>query len=92
MDLKNHKRFEYCKNRPKYRAGRNLTAVKAYTVANESKHLFIFGVPKINLQNELKRKLTNFGEHTLKCVTNEIHKISTQTDCEYLNFNLIFSS
>nr|DAA02438.1 TPA_inf: HDC05885 [Drosophila melanogaster] len=55
-----HKRLEYCTTRLKYRQGRELKAVKVYTVASESRHLLIFGVPKINLQANLRTKLQGF--------------------------------
>ncbi len=32
-----------------------------YTVANESRYLLVFGVPKINLQNEVRREFQKFG-------------------------------
>ncbi|EDW90859.2 RNA-binding protein 48 [Drosophila yakuba] len=57
-----HKRLEYCTTRLKYRQGRELKAVKVYTVASESRHLLIFGVPRINLQANLKAKLQGFGK------------------------------
>ncbi|EDW77210.2 uncharacterized protein Dwil_GK22053 [Drosophila willistoni] len=57
-----HKRLEYCTTRLPYRQGRELKAVKVYTVASESKHLLVFGVPKIQLQGNLKNKLQQFVE------------------------------
>ncbi|ALC40729.1 CG34231 [Drosophila busckii] len=57
-----HKRLEYCTTRPEYRQGRELKAVKVYTVASESRHLLIFGVPKVNLQSNIKSKLQAFVE------------------------------
>uniref|UniRef100_A0A1A9WBA9 RNA-binding protein 48 n=1 Tax=Glossina brevipalpis TaxID=37001 RepID=A0A1A9WBA9_9MUSC len=59
--VEHHKRLEYCKTRLKYRQGRQLKAVKVYTIANESQYLLVFGVPKINLTQELKKKLNQFG-------------------------------
>ncbi|EDV56404.2 RNA-binding protein 48 [Drosophila erecta] len=68
-----HKRQEYCTTRLKYRQGRELKAVKVYTVASESRHLLIFGVPKINLQANLKAKLQGFGKvQSCISVTSEI--------------------
>ncbi|XP_016985804.1 RNA-binding protein 48 [Drosophila rhopaloa] len=60
--LEHHNRLEYCVTRLPYRQGRELKAVKVYTVASESRHLLIFGVPKINLQADLKTKLQGFGK------------------------------
>ncbi|KAH8402356.1 hypothetical protein KR009_011517 [Drosophila setifemur] len=68
-----HQRQEYCTTRLKYRQGRELKAVKVYTVASESRHLLIFGVPKINLQSNLKSKLQSFGKlESCVCVTPEM--------------------
>ncbi|GLV48657.1 uncharacterized protein CBL_06050 [Carabus blaptoides fortunei] len=52
--LPHHVQQELCTTRPLYRQGRKLTAVKVYTINNESQHLLIFQVPKINLSNELR--------------------------------------
>ncbi|KAH8390336.1 hypothetical protein KR200_000225 [Drosophila serrata] len=68
-----HKRMEYCTTRLQYRQGRELKAVKVYTVASESRHLLIFGVPKINLQANLKSKLQGFGRlESCICITSEM--------------------
>ncbi|XP_049286699.1 RNA-binding protein 48 [Anopheles funestus] len=56
-----HIRQRYCQNRPLYRRSRQLTAVRVYSVANESRHLLIFGVPQINLLRELRQELVRFG-------------------------------
>lgn len=39
-----------------------------YTVANESRYLLVFGVPKINLINEVRREFQKFGN--VECVEN----------------------
>uniref|UniRef100_A0A182M9P2 RNA-binding protein 48 n=1 Tax=Anopheles culicifacies TaxID=139723 RepID=A0A182M9P2_9DIPT len=56
-----HIRHRYCQNRPLYRRSRQLTAVRVYSVANESRHLLIFGVPQINLLRELRQELVRHG-------------------------------
>ncbi|XP_053671437.1 RNA-binding protein 48 [Anopheles nili] len=56
-----HIRLQYCQNRPLYRRSRQLTAVRVYSVANESRHLLVFGVPQINLLRELRQELVRFG-------------------------------
>jgi RNA-binding protein 48 len=60
-----------------------------YTVANESKHLLIFGVPKVNLQNEIKRELQKYGEtEKIRCITDIIAQESknntttSNSDCK----------
>ncbi|XP_023176393.1 RNA-binding protein 48 [Drosophila hydei] len=68
-----HKRLAYCTTRPQYRQGRELKAVKVYTVASESRHMLIFGVPKVNLHSEIKNKLQQFGKlRSFTCVSNEM--------------------
>ncbi|KAF2354558.1 RNA recognition motif domain [Trinorchestia longiramus] len=49
-----HQQEALCVTRPRYRQGRKLTAVKVYTVADESVYLLINGVPSISLIKELK--------------------------------------
>lgn len=68
-----HKRLEYCHTRLQYRDSKKPTAVKVYSIVNESKHLLIFGVPKINLGAEIKNQLKKFGGlASFTCVTNEM--------------------
>ncbi|XP_026841084.1 RNA-binding protein 48 [Drosophila persimilis] len=68
-----HKQLQYCTTRLPYRQGRELKAVKVYTVASESRYLLIFGVPKINLQGNLKTKLQCFGKlQSCACITPEM--------------------
>lgn len=50
---------------------------QSYTVANESIHLLVFGVPKINLLSEVKRSFQRFGKtEFVRNVTDEIAKNS----------------
>lgn len=52
---------------------KKINKFQVYTVADESKYLLVFGVPKINLSAELKKEFQKFG--VLKqttVVTNEI--------------------
>ncbi|XP_062133973.1 RNA-binding protein 48 [Drosophila sulfurigaster albostrigata] len=73
--VEHHKRFEYCTTRLQYRQGRELKAVKVYSVATESKHLMVFGVPKVNLHANIKNKLQGFGKLlSCICVTSEMAK------------------
>ncbi|XP_071451255.1 uncharacterized protein [Hetaerina americana] len=57
-----HQRLELCLTRAKYRQGRKLTAVKVYTVNDESPHILVFGVPSLGLQDDLKRVSSKFGD------------------------------
>lgn len=49
-----------------------------YTVADESKYLLVFGVPKINLLQEVKKEFTKYGPlRRIDIVTDELVKSST---------------
>ncbi|CAK1591596.1 unnamed protein product [Parnassius mnemosyne] len=60
--LPHHKQEPLCTSRLPYRQGRKLTAVKVYTIALESNHLLIFGVPALNLRQETKALFMKFGK------------------------------
>ncbi|XP_055920918.1 RNA-binding protein 48 [Eupeodes corollae] len=89
-EMNHHLRQEYCQTRPRYRQGKKLTAVKVYTIANESIHLLVFGVPKVNLQSELRRKFLRNGPlEFVRCVTKEISEkmeIEMFTDVFHIKF------
>ncbi|KAH8288957.1 hypothetical protein KR044_003164, partial [Drosophila immigrans] len=73
--IEHHKRFEYCTTRLLYRQGRELKAVKVYSVASESRHMLVFGVPKVNLHSNIKSRLQSFGRIlSCTCVTSELAK------------------
>ncbi|CAH1642846.1 unnamed protein product [Spodoptera littoralis] len=57
-----HEQQSLCATRLPYRQGRKLTAVKAYSINNESKHLLVFGVPALNLRQETKALFSKFGK------------------------------
>ncbi|XP_035457373.2 RNA-binding protein 48 [Spodoptera frugiperda] len=57
-----HEQQSLCATRLPYRQGRKLTAVKAYSINNESKHLLVFGVPALNLRQETKALFARFGK------------------------------
>ncbi|XP_055319308.1 RNA-binding protein 48 [Sitodiplosis mosellana] len=94
-DLSHHKQLEYCTNRLKYRDGRKLTAVKVYTIVNESRHLIVFGVPRINLHQEVKQLFGRYGEVAeVRVKTDELKSNSTVeieqfTDCYYVKFQKV---
>ncbi|XP_015517529.1 RNA-binding protein 48 isoform X1 [Neodiprion pinetum] len=62
VKLAHHEQQELCVTRPTYRQGRKLTAVKVYTVNNESQHLMICGVPKLQLSEEIRRLASPYGD------------------------------
>lgn len=60
--LPHHVQQPLCTTRLPYRQGRKLTAVKVYTINDESVHLLIFGVPSLNLRQETKALFMKFGK------------------------------
>ncbi|XP_005188417.1 RNA-binding protein 48 [Musca domestica] len=96
-NIAHHKQFKYCTTRLQYRQGRELKAVKVYTVANESLHLLCFGVPKINLHNELKHSFRRFGELChVRNVTQELldqgAELEAFTEVFWIKFKKIFNA
>lgn len=60
-------------------------------MVNESKHLYVFGVPRINLKNDLKRLLQRSGTICrIENVSDEISKFGVKleifTDCFHVVF------
>ncbi|KAF2887977.1 hypothetical protein ILUMI_18196 [Ignelater luminosus] len=91
IEKEHHIQQEFCKTRPAYRQGRNLTAVKVYTVNSESQHLFIYGVPKINLRNELKTLCIKYGRIISIHVVAD-HKTEVFTECYHVQYERIQSA
>ncbi|XP_044750868.1 RNA-binding protein 48 [Coccinella septempunctata] len=86
-----HKQQELCVTRPAYRQGRKLTAVKVYTVSSESQHLFVYGVPSINLRSELKSLFNKYGEiSTIHVVPQQ--KVELFTECYHVHYKRIQSA
>lgn len=56
-----HDQLPLCVTRAKYRQGRQLTAVKVYTVLDESSHLLINNVTCVDVRAELLRLCQRFG-------------------------------
>ncbi|XP_053373435.1 uncharacterized protein LOC123530991 [Mercenaria mercenaria] len=59
---KHHIRQEVCSTRAPYRDGRKPTAVKVYTVHQESKYLLIQGVSAVGATNELVKLFETVGD------------------------------
>ncbi|XP_024082063.1 RNA-binding protein 48 isoform X1 [Cimex lectularius] len=86
LNLPHHVKNDLCRTRAPYRQGRKLTAVKVYTVNNESQHLLIFNVPSINLVVEIKALCERFGS------IHGLYKLLTQNDEEFTEtFHVHFS-
>ncbi|XP_012288742.1 RNA-binding protein 48 [Orussus abietinus] len=62
VKLAHHEQQDVCRTRPAYRQGKKLTAVKVYTINNESQHLLICGVPKLQLTEEVKKLVFPYGD------------------------------
>ncbi|XP_043250480.1 uncharacterized protein LOC122396291 isoform X3 [Colletes gigas] len=60
--LPHHVQQKLCNTRPPYRQGKRLTSVKVYTINDESKHLMVCGVPKLQLHEEVKKLIDPYGE------------------------------
>ncbi|XP_050716849.1 uncharacterized protein LOC126998807 [Eriocheir sinensis] len=60
--LPHHEQLEFCMTRARYRQGRKLTAVRVYTVNDESNYLIVNGVPAIKISNELETLCHRYGE------------------------------
>lgn len=60
--VEHHEQLELCQTRAKYRQGRKLTAVKVYTVNDESKYLIVNGVPAIKIGSELESLCLRYGD------------------------------
>ncbi|KAK4879775.1 hypothetical protein RN001_007921 [Aquatica leii] len=86
-----HVQLALCETRPAYRQGRKLTAVKVYTINSESQHLFIYGVPKINLRNELKSVCAKYGRIRAFHVVTD-YKTELFTECYHVQYERIQSA
>lgn len=55
---------------------------QVYSVANESKHLLVFGVPALSLSTEIRNKFSRFG--TVENSSLQTDTIRTSEQCEYM--------
>ncbi|KAK0176086.1 hypothetical protein PV328_000255 [Microctonus aethiopoides] len=89
--LEHHEQQELCRTRPPYRQGKKLTAVKVYTVNDESQHLMICGVPKLQLLNELTRIVKPYGN--IKEITKAPeYPVEEFTEAFYVHYEKIQSA
>ena len=61
VQLPHHIKQPYCETRPKYRCGRKLTAVKVFTISDESKFILISNVHATKLENDVLKLCSTFG-------------------------------
>lgn len=87
-EVRHHKQQSLCQTRPAYRQGRRLTAVKSYTVSNESQHLFVYGIPKINLFSEFKSLCAKQGKLAKFHLVAD-HKTEIFTECFHVVYEKI---
>ncbi|KYM75967.1 UPF0712 protein C7orf64 like protein [Atta colombica] len=59
--MPHHAQQKLCQSRPLYRQGKKLTAVKVYTINDESQHLLIHGVPQLQLTQEVRKLIYSYG-------------------------------
>lgn len=69
--LPHHEQKELCTTRAPYRQGKKLTAVKVYTINSESPHIVVCGVPKLELNKEVKKLFLPYGEIKKFCLIPE---------------------
>ncbi|XP_050678596.1 RNA-binding protein 48 [Leptidea sinapis] len=89
--LPHHEQQNLCTTRLPYRQGRKLTAVKVYTIARESNHLLIFGVPSLNLRQETKSLFIKFGK-LLQFNISTQHKADIFTETYHAQFERIHTA
>ncbi|KAK9869658.1 hypothetical protein WA026_003406 [Henosepilachna vigintioctopunctata] len=90
-DISHHNQDELCTSRPAYRQGRKLTSVKVFTIASESQHLYVYGVPKIHLRNELKSLFNKYGQILNIHVVADV-KVELFTECFHIQYKRIQSA
>ena len=88
--MAHHVRQEVCHSRAPYRRGRRETAVKVFTVSDESKYLLIQKVPdiKLNINKELTRLCERFGvvERLVRVDYADCEPLTRVYLVKYLNF------
>ncbi|XP_049884325.1 RNA-binding protein 48 [Pectinophora gossypiella] len=85
--LPHHEQQSLCTTRLPYRQGRKLTAVKVYTVNNESNHLLVFGIPSLKLRQEAKSLFSKFGKLRQFTITTDY-----PTEAFTENYHAVFES
>ncbi|XP_014605867.1 PREDICTED: uncharacterized protein LOC106787751 isoform X1 [Polistes canadensis] len=75
--LSHHVQEKLCQTRPPYRQGKKLTAVKIYTINDESQHLMICDVPQLQLRQEIKKLVFPYG------AVKKVHVVSNYPSEEF---------
>ncbi|XP_046817586.1 uncharacterized protein LOC124423652 isoform X2 [Vespa crabro] len=75
--LSHHLQQKLCQTRPPYRQGKKLTAVKIYTINDESQHLMICDVPQLQLRQEIKKLVFPYG------AVKKVHVVSNYPSEEF---------
>lgn len=85
-----HLQKEFCLTRPKYRQGKKLIAVKAYTVNHESKYILVYGVPSIKIENEFENLCGRYGDAEVKPLPD--YPTEEYTECYLVKYDRIKSA
>ncbi|KAL4221952.1 RNA-binding protein 48 [Mactra antiquata] len=78
-----HIKQEVCLTRAPYREGRKPTAVKVYTIHNESKYLLVQGIPTVSVSNEVIKLFEVHGDI-------DEHRILEDYPCEQFTETHLF--
>ncbi|RZF45363.1 hypothetical protein LSTR_LSTR002806 [Laodelphax striatellus] len=89
VKFSHHEQQELCYNRPQYRQGRKFTAVKVYTINDESTHLLIFDVPGINLRDELAKLVKKYGPINSLSQVKDYDDLKQFTELYHVNYKRI---
>ncbi|XP_022196335.2 RNA-binding protein 48 [Nilaparvata lugens] len=89
VKFSHHEQQEFCYNRPHYRQGRKFTAVKVYTINDESTHLLIFDVPGINLRDELAKLVKKYGPINSLSQVKDYDDLKQFTELYHVNYKRI---
>ncbi|ODM98181.1 RNA-binding protein 48 [Orchesella cincta] len=84
-----HVQHEFCTTRAKYRQGKELKAVKVYTINDESQHLLIHNVPSIGLADEIMRLARKFGDTDVVQLLSDYPDVAEFTNVFYVKYRLL---
>ncbi|XP_043272046.1 RNA-binding protein 48 isoform X1 [Venturia canescens] len=91
VKMQHHEQQELCQTRAPYRQGRKLTAVKVYTVNDESSHIIINGVPKLQLLGDVSKMVTPYGSvKRIELILD--YPVEEFTEAFHINFERIQSA
>ncbi|XP_014292330.1 RNA-binding protein 48 [Halyomorpha halys] len=92
VNLPHHSKIGGCTTRAAYRQGRKLTAVKVYTISDESQHLLIYNVPAIRIGEEVLNLCQRFGEVLSSQQVMNVESIEKFTNVYHVHYATLKSS